>query len=317
MHEEEFAAVRNFLSDEQQFAAAKKEGTEPAYQSYLATGWRHKAEIEAGRPAVAFADARKAASVTAYRSVLRRFPKAGFEADAGKEIAAIYKASFERFKKQAATSDPTLIPFMEALLATLQTEPNPSLQLRFKRPSADALAKAEAKMKSGVIIVGEIAPVAPHFSNTSADVRERRITAELARAFKTIFPNDVLNVSAPPTLNPRLPVFDIAYDVLPSGKYYSEVENPSSLRRFVGIIVRFDTLLKIAGSDATRQLKFEVLPPDRFTVKTAGTKSKVPLTPDDNSIYVTMADGAFDQLGVKLRTAFFSPTSTAFQQAAR
>jgi hypothetical protein len=309
--------LRNLLSDEAQYSAVKKSGTEKAYAAYMSSGWRHKAEIEADLPKVAYSDARKAGTVTAFRGVLKRYPKSGLDAEARKEIAAIYRKAFERFREEAATSDPTLIPFMETMLTTLEAEGNPTLQLRFKRPSPESLAAADAKIRSSQdpLSVKTVAPLAPHFSSNSAEGRERRITAELGRAFKAIFPNDVLKVSATGEPDPRLPVFDISYDLTPSGVFYSQKDGIESLRLFSGIIVRFDATLSLAGAPSARQMKFEVHPPDSFKVKSKDAQSNILSGHDDGNIYVTMADRAFDQLGIKLRSAFFNTGSRAFKQS--
>jgi hypothetical protein len=304
--------VRNYMSDRLMFAEAQRAGTEAALNLYTANGWLHKDEAEAAVPKAAFNDAKHAASVTALRRVVERFPKAGFDAEADVEIARLYDLSLARFREQAATSDPGLLPFMEKLLSLLRTQRRPVVQLQFKRPTDAALAVADARYAKGVGPGGanKVAPVAPHFSGASAGDRERKIERALDAAFSKIFPQDVLKVASPDKVTPDLPILLISYEIEPSGTMYSSEKAPGTL--FVGVIVRFQTAMTIPAVADVRRMKFEARPADRFTVRTA---SNAPA--GDQAVYVTMADTAFEQLGTNLRAAFFRPESEAFRQDQR
>lgn len=232
-------AVRNVASDQLIYEEALRKGTERAYLDYLSEGWRNAEQIRAGLPRVALNDAKKKASVTALRSVVQRYPGAGLDAEVATEIGALYAAAFETFRAQAATADPTLVPFMQRLLSALKDAGGSTLQVRFTRPTIDALQAADARVaqRLGEPKAREFAPSASHFSSNSAAPRESRIVAEMNRGFRAIFPSDILTVAAAAASpDSRLPVLDIAYTITPSGAIY---KLDDSNRLFVGVVVRY------------------------------------------------------------------------------
>lgn len=306
---------RNLLSDAAQYKQALSMGTERAYVDYLAGGWSHVAEVHAALPRIAFNEAKRAGTVTALKGVLVRYKDAGLEGDVKQEIQAVYAAALARFREQAATSDPTLVPFMERLLSSLRDAGTPDLQIRFTRPDTDSLVQADARLAQLAKNGGrEMAPAARHFGSDSAAPREARIVTEMARGFKVIFPSDILSLAAPNVANSRLPVINIAYKIAPSGTTYV---NEESKRLFVGVIVNFDVRMSLPDSSSDRHIKFDVLPPVRFTVTTKVPRGALKGVAPDEQVYVVMAERAFDQLGVELRSAFFSPDSDAYKQSAR
>lgn len=303
--------VRNVLSDAAIYKEAIRLGTERAYLDYLQAGWRHVDEIRAGLPRAAFNDAKKKGTATAFRGVAKRYPKAGLEAEIKQELTAIYAAALAKFRAQAATSDPTLVPFMEQLLSALNAADSSTLQVRFKRPS-DAVLK-EADVRNAQSAKGrEVAPVARHFATDSAGPRETRIVDEMTRGFRAIFPSDVLNVSAVSSVNPQLPVMDVAYGITPSGTVY---KTDSSERLFVGVNVHFEVAMLVPGTGAARHFNLDVRPPQTFTVNYTLAPGALKGVAPDERVYVVMAERAFDELGLKLRSAFFRPESEAFRRA--
>lgn len=308
-------AVRNVLSDEAIYKEAVRRGTERAYLDYLSAGWRHVDEIRAGLPRVAFNDAKKKASVSAFRSVLQRYRGAGLDAEVAKEISSLYAAAFETFRTQAATADAALVPFMERLLSALRDAGGSTLQVRFTRPSVDALQTADARVaqRLGEAKAREFAPSAKHFSSNSAAPRESRIVGEMNNGFKAIFPSDILTVAAAPSPDSRLPVLDIAYTITPSGTIY---KLDDSNRLFVGVVAHFDVRMSLPAATGDWRFQVEVQPPEKFTVNYRLPPGALKGVAPDERVYVVMAERAFDQLGLKLRTAFFKPESDAYKRAA-
>ncbi|HUQ75259.1 MAG TPA: hypothetical protein VM183_11065 [Burkholderiales bacterium] len=308
-------AVRNVLSDEAIYKEALRRGTERAYLDYVSAGWRHVDEIRAGLPRVALSDAKKKGSVTALRSVLQRYRGAGLDAEVAKEISVLYAAAMETFRAQAATADPTLVPFMERLLSVLRDAGGSTLQVRFTRPTIDALQTADARVvqRLGEPKAREFAPSASHFSSNSAAPREGRIVGEMNRGFKAIFPSDILTVAAAASPDSRLPVLDIAYTITPSGAIYKLDE---SSRLFVGVVAHFDVRMSLPAGSGDWRFQVEVQPPEKFTVNYQLPPGALKGVAPDERVYVVMAERAFDQLGLKLRTAFFKPDSDAYQRAA-
>src|SRR5579862_1321593 len=305
--------VRNVMSDDALYKEALRVGTEPAYLDYLRAGRRHVDEIRAGLPRVAFNDAKKIRSVTALRSVLQRYPKAGLQDDVKRELAAAYATALAKFRTQAATSDPTLVPFMEQVLSALNEAGSSTLQVRFTRPSGDELRKVDLRIVQNAGKGREIAPVANHFGSNSAGPRETRIVGELTRGFRAIFPSDVLSVASVTAVNPQLPVMDVTYGIVPSGTLYKLDE---AERFFVGVKVHFDVRMSLPASTDDWRFNLDVLPPERFVINFKLPPGVLHGIAPDERVYVVMAERAFDELGLKLRTAFFRPESDAYKRAA-
>jgi hypothetical protein len=303
--------VRNLLSDAAIYKEAMRLGTERAYLDYLDAGWRHVDEIRAGLPRAAFNDAKKKGTATAFRSVAKRYPKAGLGDEIKRELTAIYAAALANFRTQAATADATLVPFMEQLLSALNAADSSMLQVRFTRPSDNALKEADVRMAQNAK-GREVAPVARHFASDSAGPRETRIVNEMTRGFRAIFPSDVLNVAPVAAANPQLPVMDVAYGIAPSGSVY---KTEGSERMFVGLNVHFDVNILLPGKSGERRFNLDVRPPERFTVNYAIPPGALKGIAPDERVYVVMAERAFDELGLKLRSAFFHPESEAFKRA--
>jgi len=308
-------AIRNVASDQVIYEEAMRRGTERAYLDYLSEGWRNVDQIRAGLPRVAFNDAKKKASVTALRSVLKRYPGAGLDAEVATEIGSLYAAAFETFRAQAAIEDPTLVPFMQRLLSALKDAGGATLQVRFTRPTIDALQAADARVaqRLGEAKAKDFAPSAKHFASDSAAPRESRIVGEMNNGFRAIFPSDILTLAAAAAPDSRLPVLDIAYTITPSGSIYKLDE---SGRLFVGVIAHFDVRMSLPAAADDWRFQVEVQPPQQFTVNYQIPAGALKGVAPDERVYVVMAERAFDQLGLKLRTAFFKPESDAYQRAA-
>ena len=307
-------AIRNVASDQLIYEEALRRGTERAYLDYLSEGWRNVDQIRAGLPRVAFNDAKKKASVTALRSVLQRYPGSGLDAEVATEIGSLYAAAFETFRAQAASEDPTLVPFMQRLLSALRDAGGATLQVRFTRPTIDALKAADARVAQHLgEKAREFAPSAAHFASDSAAPRESRIVGEMNRGFRAIFPSDILTVAAVPSPDARLPVLDIAYTITPSGAIYKLDENG---RLFVGVVADFNVRMALPGGSGDWRFQVEVQPPQRFRVDYKIPAGALKGVAPDERVYVVMAERAFDELGLKLRTAFFKPESDAYKRAA-
>lgn len=281
-------AARNVASDNAFFASALAANTEAALQNYVAQGWRHVDAARAALPRAALGDARKAGRVTALRAVLVRYPAAGLKAEVDQDVHAIFEQAFARFKGLATRSDPTVEPFVRELLARLEASGDSAVTVTFVRPANDGLEKVDRRKLA-------LAPVARHFSNASAGPREQRMVAELANGFRMVFPQDVLSLVGAANVASR-PVLQVAYEVAPSGMAY---RSDTTGHSFVGVVVKFDVAFQLPGSSAAWRSKLQVLPPDRFSVKTQ--------FPSDAQVYAEMADRAFDRLSTQLNQAFFQP----------
>jgi hypothetical protein len=308
--------ARNLQSDDSAYMAAKAANTELAYQQYLAKGHRHVQELKTALPRVAFEDARRSKSVTRLRVVLRRYPDADLEDDVKKEVHVLYLASMEAFRAQAAQADPTLIPFVEQLLATLEVTGNPALQLRFTRPTSDDLSKMDEQLNAFAAKQGKVMQVAaPWFTAQSDAPREQRILLGLQQGFSAVFPSDVMQISVPGKIDPNQPLMDITYQIAGSGHYYQdmdrETKTPIGNRIFVGLICNFVANVSLPAEPPGWHFDLSVSPPQTFQVEFKSTNPGQKEAPVDR-VYSVMAERAFDELHVKLRDALFRPGSDAY-----
>lgn len=300
--------ARNVAADFAVHAEAKRLQTEAAYQAYIDDGWFYTEEMRAAIPRVAFAEVKQKKSVNALRDLLIRYPKAGLQADVGKEIHVLFQRALAKFMAQAPTSDPALLASMTQLLQVLEQRGDPMVGIRFTRPSTDALAELDARIKRNEAKLDgkTIIPAAAHFASDSAAVREARIVTGLQAGFGRIFPNDVLKLQLVAQTDTRLPVLTIDYQIEPSGMLYLL---EGSERAFVGLVARFQSGLSVGTENEPWRFNMEVEPPNQFRVNYSGTKHDIQKGPADSQVYSVMAERAFDALAEKMHAAFFRPDS--------
>lgn len=311
--------LRNVQSDEVAYRAAKASQHETDYQQYLHWGHRHIQEMKAELPRVAFEEAQRSHSVTRLRAVLRRYPTDGLDDEVKDEVHKLYLASLEKFKTQAADADPTLLPFVEQLLTSLEASGSSTLQLRFTRPTSDELTKMDNLLTAFAAKRGkELAPASPWFTPQSDDVREKRIVTSLQQGFSAIFPSDVLQIAAAAQLNPQLPLMDIAYQIGGSGQYYQDLDKttmqPKGNRVFVGLICKFSASVSLPGQPPGWRFDLSVQPPQTFQVDFKKSSPQDNVAPVD-LVYNVMAERAFDELHLKMRDVLFRPGSQAYNSA--
>jgi hypothetical protein len=228
------------------------------------------------------------------------------------------------FAQQASMDDPRMMPFMQRLLAYLEASGSPTVDVRFRTPSAEALERADTAIRTRGTTMGltNVAPVAGNFQPAAAQPREQAITDTLQRGFSAVFPGDVMalhhgerltDVSTPVTI----PTIEVAYQIDPSGEMYT-LER--SRRSFVGISVDFVVTMRIPNDADVYSFTFDVEPPQHFTVHYTRYTNTYgggdPGHPADSEVYDQMAQRAFDQLSARLRGVFFRPGSAGYNGAA-
>lgn len=297
------------LSAHKQAIAMK---TEQAYADYILDGKFYVKPMRAALPRVAFEEVRLKKSVTALRALLKRFPNAGLKPDVAKEVHALYQQALSRFAAQAATSDPDLMGSMTQLLQVLEERGDPHVGIRFIRPTNEALAQMDERIKLNASRLGgrQVIPAAAHFASDSAAVREARIVTGLRSGFATIFPNDVLSLTQVGATDKRLPVLTIDYQIEPSGQLYVLEKTD---RAFVGLVARFQSGLQVGASTQPWRFNMEVEPPEHFRVDYTRQKDEPAVGPADSQVYSVMAERAFDALSSKMRAAFFRQDSAAYK----
>lgn len=308
--------VRTVAADQSMYKQAMALKTESAYLSYIADGKLHVAEMRAALPRIAFEQVRQRHSVSALRALLARYPQAGLQTDVAAQIHLLYQEALTRFTAQAATSDPALLASMSQLLQVLEERGNAKVGIRFIRPTNDALAKMDERIRLNAARLGgrQVIPAAAHFAADSAAAREARIVTGLQNGFRTIFPNDVLSLQPINSADTQLPMLTIDYQIEPSGALYTLEKTE---RAFVGLIARFQSGLQVAPAVQPWRFEMNVEPPDHFRVDYAIAPGETAKGPADSQVYSVMAERAFDALSDKMRAAFFRQDSDAFKGMAK
>jgi hypothetical protein len=320
--------LRNLRSDDTAFLAAQKTKHEASLQQYLRFGRRHVQEAREALPRVAFEEAKHSKSVTNLRAVLRRYPDEGLDDDVKSEVHKLYVSSLEKFRGQAADTDPALVPFIEQLLGVLEASGSSTVQLRFNRPSGDELKKMDGLFSAFATKRGKVLePASPWFGPQSDAERERGIAQGLKAGFAVIFPSDVLQITTVTTVDPNQPLMDITYQIDGSGQFYEDINmktmERTSNRIFVGLICKFDAKVSLPGQAPGWHFSLAVQPPQTFNVEHmkapvfganigANANSNMPAP---GKVYSVMAERAFDELHSKMRDTLFRQGSQAYKNA--
>jgi hypothetical protein len=293
------ALGRNFISDEMMFANAKQFDTEFSYGQYLRNGWRHGNEAKLAQPIAAFKEAKKDATVSKMRRVLKDYPGSSVEPEVRAALHGLYMKTFADFRGRASTADARMLPFMARLIDYLEKNDTATVRVVFSPPSTGTLAQADAFFQREYSRGGKIVePISPYFEPKNASPREGSIVSRLNTAFAAIFPTDVLKLEqgAQGATSAKEPSISIAYVVGPSGRAYLSDDNQ---RVFVGIDVSFGMLMRIPGEGNRFDFNLKVSPPERFGYRVAPGANQA------EAAYNAMAERAFDEFTSKLQRVFF------------
>ena len=293
------ALGRNFVSDQMMFASAKQIDTESSYGQYLDNGWRHISEAKLAQPIAAFREAKKDATVSKMRHVLKTYPGSSVEPDVRGALHGLYMKTFSDFRARASTADARMLPFMARLIDYLEKNDTATVRVVFSPPSTGTLAQADAFFQREYSRGGKIVePISPYFEPKNSAPREGSIVSRLNTAFASIFPTDVLKLEqgAQGATGAKEPSISIAYVVGPSGRAYSSDDN---LRVFVGIDVAFGMRMRIPSDANPFDFNLKVSPPERFGYRVRPGASQA------EAAYNAMAERAFDEFTTKLQGVFF------------
>ncbi|MFK8004465.1 MAG: hypothetical protein AB8H86_33165 [Polyangiales bacterium] len=306
--------VRNTLSDDAAFEEARGRNTSSAIESYLRHGTNHQAEAQELLFATAFQEAQATGTVTALREYMQQYPNSPHLP----EVRAVVHQRFEvvkaSFLSQAATTDPNMPRFVEALLTWLEAHDSPPVQVRFSPPTNATLVAIDTTLAEQS---SRVSPIAPHFTDERSMPRENQITEVLQQGFATVFPDDIVSMAHAgrilPGVTAPVPTVDIAYEIRPSGTTFTDEQNGSE---FVGIHVNFNVSMHIPDDPTTHAFSVGVEPPNHFTVSYQDYGAGSAGGPSDGAVYSTMSRLAFERLASSVTMAFFRPGSEAFTLAA-
>ncbi|MBW2734976.1 MAG: hypothetical protein JRH20_21545 [Deltaproteobacteria bacterium] len=226
-----------------------------------------------------------------------------YQAGSRRELRAIFDRAIETYKSIAQGADPKAKGAMIRLLGLARDKNLHRVRVGYRGRTAKP-SKALSRRLGRVVAMG------PSFTLRLNRSRERQITAVLAKAFKKIVPEKVLEFpqarrarygarAQTPEARPQL-VFEIGYTVFPSGKVYVSRKNPS--KRYAG--VGFDWSLRITSGDEQIYLATErSFPPTHFSVYSSHRYASA----SDGTVYSSMANRAFDDFSKRLVRRFGIP----------
>jgi hypothetical protein len=266
---------------------------------------------------VAFEKASATGTVAALRDFQHSYPEAADVPAAKARIHELFQKTLVDFKPRA--SKPDSIPFVEALLAYMEKNDSPPLEVRFRRHHGKTMALADKVLAREAGSDGaSFASATSHFEQKDSATRESAVVAAMQKGFGGVFPTDVLPLTQGEDLDPNdtsvpsttKPSIFVDYTVGWSGSTYSD---PKEGRHFVGIVFDFNVLMTVPGSAKSLDLKLKVLPPKTFTVSyetfsnpSFGAAIKdASQGPSDSLVYEVMALRAFDQLSQKMQDQLF------------
>ena len=310
--------VRSVWLAKLELAKAKRTGTPEGIQDFLKKYPGSSVDAEAQQALkdayhAMFTQAKDAKTVSALRDFMTKYPAADDVPQAKREIHNLFEKTLTDFRPKANKKDPTVIPFMENLVQYEEKEGSPAVEVRFRRRSSASLAAADRILAGD----GDVAAASSNFDAESMRSREETMVKALQGAFSSVFPADVLPLKLGDPLpekdknlpDIKRPTIFVDYEVGWSGDTYV---NKTETRRFVGIKIAFDTVMRAPNYPKDLAFKLTVLPPDRFTVSydtfsdpLYGSALSAASGPADTQVYDIMALRAFDQLSTKLSEIFF------------
>ena len=301
--------ARNYYSDEEMFESLRGRPMEDLCQRYIALEGRHVAEVRSTLLPAAVFSATPRSSAVAYREFIRRFPQSPLVRDARVRVHELFGEARTNWRRQAATGNPELVPFMTRLLAWEEAHDSPKVRVRFFPPASTSLALIDRlAAQNPLLLAGHtVAPIAPHFTDAAMRPREGRVVTALSTAFRTVFQEGLLSLEDggrlsedAPTPNDA-PVFDVSYLVAPSGAEYHIDSMPT--RVFIGMTFTFRVTMRIPDGGAPYSFTTFASPDRHFTFR-----RRTGVAPTDAFIYGVMSDNAFDRLSRSFRAVFFQPT---------
>ncbi|HMI86182.1 MAG TPA: hypothetical protein VK550_18940 [Polyangiaceae bacterium] len=336
--------LRNRASDEGMLSVAHRQRSVAGYQAYLARGGRRDEVRDVFLPRIELRDAVKEGTVEAVERYIAAHPNSGIQtevtaalrqamlialesvkktgtvsalAEFGKKhphklidtelrqaIHAVYQGALAKYRKEASARDPTVVAFVERLLAVAEKS-GPKVDIRFRRKVTRTMEMADNQIKRSPFYMGVVSLPSQYFDDAHARGREEAAAKAIAARFAASFPPDILTLEmGAPLADPDAPL--PATTTIPTVfiEHISQVSGPSYLTArprgvFVGLALIFEATFRLP--DDTKPLHFK-LPtwrnPDAKVEKGDGA-----LEP---AVYEAMTSAAFAQFTNKYLATFFN-----------
>lgn len=337
------ALTRNAMSDEAMFRAVAATGTAPAYQQYLAQGGRRSDEVRntllprvelqaaeaQGSPEavqafvkdhpstrigpeidaalqralrVQLEQAKKVGTIAALDELAKKYPNGGLDADLKAAKHALYVQALADWKKKA-TPDAATTAFMERLLGQAEKRGSPAAEVRFRLRPSKSLEDADKQILKNPRYPGPDGLPSKYVTDAAMHKREQRVAEDLVKGMAAELPSDVLALRAGEPLPVDAPMpTDVPTLVIEYSPEWSHMNTVSTKPPtvFAGFNFAFDVSFVLPEG-----------PPLQIRTKAwRGAElwklkgDAVELPDYEQQVYDSMFDGAFGQLGKRLKETF-------------
>lgn len=266
-------------------------------------------------------------TVSGVRAFVAAWPNAPDAFQGQAKIKELYDQTRATFRQKASTSDKNIGPLVEAMMTWAETSGAP-FDVRLRRRNVAALASTDKLLMKGLLDDdGAPAPngnaeVMPLFTGDEGKARDAAIVKGLERAFKGVFPADVI----PLRLGP--PVTDAESEAMPAPPKppFADVSAPTLMvdvdvawsgatflardlrRRYLGLLVKMDVTAQIPKDQRVLTFSLRAEAPESIGVDWSSLAAS---QKDDAHVYDAMIVSAFEAAGPRLAGVLLAPAPNA------
>ena len=266
-------------------------------------------------------------TVSGVRAFVASWPDAPDAFQGAAKIKELYDQTRATFRQKMSTTDKSIGPIVEALMTWAESSGTP-FDVRFRRRNVAALASTDKLLAKGLLDDdGTPAPngnaeIAPLFAGDEGKARDAAIVKGIERAFKGVFPADVI----PLRLGAPITDADAAAMPAPPKPPFAEVTAPTLVidvdvtwagttllardlkRRYLGLAIKVDVLAQIPRDQRVLAFTLRAQAPETVNVDWFNLPAN---QKDDAYVYDAMIVAGFEEAGPRLAGILLAPASNA------
>ena len=301
--------VKDILLPRAELAEAEKQGSVDAIEKYDAAhpNSQIKGEVAASLRKAMLLELNRTAekgTVTALLDFKKRHPQKLVEPELGQAVHAVYKTSFDGYRKEAS-SYANVGAFVEKLLAYCEQK-GPAVEIRFSARCLLPSRSPTTQVKKSPYFTGTTSYPSRYFDDDHARKREALVGKTFLARFGEAFPPDVLAFRmGEPLVDPEAPLPNVTVPTL-FVVHTAQVSGASYLSNsprgvFVGLGMGFEATFRIPDDTKPFKFKWSVWRPPDTTLSPSDQ-------PFQEMVYDTMAGEVYRQFAQKYLAMFFKVT---------
>ncbi len=305
--------VASVLLPRAELALAKKDGTVDAILAY---GKAHptsgiQSEVDAALRTAMLAElevAKKEGTLAALRAFAKKRPDHGLAPEIKVATHAVYAAALESFKTDANLKDPTVVPFVERLLAWAEAKDNPKVEVRFHTKPSGNMVRADKYVTKQATFNGETSYPAKYFETARLQPHEKQLAKSLVERLSAAFKPEILTftVGAPvETETPpafTVPTLFVVHHVEWTGTAYNS-NRPRGI--FIGAQYMFHSSFVVPDGKKPLETKMTLPRPVSLTVLKDFAKAAPAPGDVEKAVYDEMSKEGFEQFAAKWIASVF------------